>query len=124
MASYTLGEEAIRQISALVRQEAQRAVRTHTRQDRRSVLTVPIYLAYTPAGGIAALSGDTPGSAECTIKFINADGDVETAKDSDGDDVKQTVYNVASSAVAGETLIQCKQECIGGALLVDFEDCG
>ncbi len=123
MERYELGPIAIRQIAELVRREAHRAVRTHTRRDTRQSFSTAIYLAETPAGGIAAMSGTTPGSAECTIKYIDADGKLATATDSDGDDVTQSVYNVSSSAIGGNTVIQAKQECVGGALLADFEDC-
>ena len=83
-----------------------------------------IYLAETPAGGIAAMSGDTPGSATCTLKYIDEDGDIQTALDEDDAARTETIYNVASSAVDGSTIIQAKQESISGKLLVDFEDCG
>ena len=82
-----------------------------------------IYVARSPDGGIAACSGTTPGSAECTLYKIDADGELVSAKDSAGDPLTATVYNVAASAVDGSTFIQCKQELLSGKLLCDFEDC-
>ncbi len=82
-----------------------------------------IYIAKTGAGGIAALSGDTPGSATVDLYRIGPDGDlvaitvgVKTAT--------TTAYNLSSSAVAATTYIHIKQEVSSGKMLVDFEDCG
>ena len=122
--SYTLGLEAIRQIRRIVREEMltpRPASRTPTVQP-----TPPnaIYAGYTGVGGIAAQSGDTPGSAAVTIKQLGASGDWETVKDGDGSDLTRTVYNMSQSAVAASAYVQIKQESVRGALLVDFEDCG
>ena len=120
---FTLGRQAIRQLQALVRSETLRAIHSLHKPRQLRVEAGAVYLAETPAGGIAAMSGSTPGSATCTIKYIDADGVMQTATDSSGDTITQTVYNVASNAVDGSTVIQAKQEVIGGALLCDFEDC-
>lgn len=121
--AYTLGREAVQQIARLVRRSAMQTVRRHVRSDQRAVLNTAIYLALTPAGGIPAMSGSTPGSATCTLKYIDENGLVATALDSENAAITQTVYNVSSGSISGSALIQCKQECIGGALLADFENC-
>ena len=124
MQGYTLGKEALRQIRQLVANEARRAVRTVRPTRDTGVAPQAIYLAKSPAGGIPAMSGSTPGSATCDVYRINDDGDVEVVTDSQDETVQITAYNLSTSAVAASTFIHTKQEIVSGANLVDFEDCG
>lgn len=118
---YILGREALGQIQQVVRDYM-----------RREAVTLPqatssmqkIYIAKSGAGGITACSSNTPGTANVVVYRINSDGNLEAATDSNGDTYSQTVFNLASSAVAGNTYIHLKQEIVSGKLLVDFEDCG
>jgi hypothetical protein len=70
-------------------------------------------VAKSPGGGIGAMSGTTPGSATCTL--YNFDGTSLTAGDTD------TVFNMASTAVAANKFLQVKS--IQGHWFVDVEDC-
>lgn len=72
----------------------------------------------TPSGGIAARSGTAPGSAVCDVCRINGSDQLETTGEG------RLIYNIASSAVAGEVYIQSKRECRSDKHIADFEDCG
>ena len=123
MKPYALGPRAIEQLRRVVRNDVQRAVRRQLgEKPQHSPAGPAIYLAKTPAGGIAAMAGTTPGSADCTVYGI-VDGELTEMEDSEGEAIEVTVYNVAANAVDGETVIQCKEESATGALLADFEDC-
>lgn len=119
-----LGVEAVRQIRNLIVEDRQR-VRYEVDRNSRPAVSVGCmaYIAKTPAGGIAAMSGTTPGSAECDLYRLSDGGTLEVHTNDSGDTVTVTVYNIATSAVAGSTFIQCKKEAITGLLLADFEDC-
>lgn len=125
MDSYTLSPEAARQIQQLVREQVRRETRPNY---ERSSDIQPIYIAKTGGSGIPAMTTadgvDTPGTADVTIYRINDDDELEEATNSSGDTVTVTAYNLASSAVAGDTMIHLKQEIVSGKLLADFEDCG
>lgn len=82
-----------------------------------------IYIAKTPAGGIAAMSGSTPGSASCTLYYINAGGTLTQYQDAGGAAVTKTVLNLSSEAVAGSAYIMAIQELLSGKLLAVWEDC-
>ena len=122
--AWTLGRDAVLQIQQLVRAELLKIEPMLRARLQHNNSTQPIYIAKSPAGGIPAISSDTPGTASVTLYKINSDGDLVTADDQYGDSVDVTAYNLASSAVAGDTYIQLKQEVASGKLLVDFEDCG
>jgi hypothetical protein len=117
MGGATLGREALLQIRHLVRKEMLKAEPALRAKVQSGVTSQAIYIAKSPAGGIAGRSTDTPGSATCDVYRINADGDLEDA----GYNV--TVYNLADASVAASTYIQVKQELASGKLIVDFEDC-
>ncbi len=121
---YVLGTQAMRQIKSLVRQEMLEVTQTLRRKLRTVSGGELLYLAYTGAGGIPARAGVTPGRASVTLARFDADNDIETASDDDGDAVTVTAYNVASAAVAANVYVQLKQESVTGRLIVDFEDCG
>lgn len=72
-------------------------------------------IAKTPSGGIAAMSGTTPGSATCRIWNRGPTGALVDSL------VDVTVYNMSGSAVAGTKYIQAKR--IDGVLWVDVESC-
>lgn len=125
MERYTLGRKAVQQIAKLVRENYRRPAHAQFGlMSQGQDFSLLIYIAKSPAGGIPARSSDTPGSAACDIYFINDDGDLEARKDSNDNQISQTVYNLSASAVAADTYIQCKQEIFSGKLLCDFEDCG
>ena len=66
----------------------------------------PLEIFYTPGGGIAARSGTTVSSANCTPYWINDSGTLTELKDYDDDSQTFPVYNMDSSgAVTGSTYI-------------------
>ena len=109
-------------------QQIQKAVRKSERVNHmpaaptRHVAQLRVYIAKSPAGGIPALTGSTPGSAEVDLYRIDGDGDL-AAITATNKTAKVTAYNLSSSAVAGDTWIHLKQEVASGKMLVDFEDC-
>lgn len=92
-----------------------------------------VYIALTPTDGIPARVGTTPGSAECVIQHIDSTGDLAEVAS-----FAQPVYNVSTSAVAGDEYISVKRDKYGtwladtgggGAAVVlftitDAEECG
>lgn len=69
----------------------------------------------TQSVGIAAMVGDTPGMATCDMwGFQDATTIADAAKEVD-------VYNIFSTAIAGNTYITAKR--INGRWVVDAEDC-
>jgi hypothetical protein len=121
MRSYKFSREAAQQIQRTVR-KGERVNRAKQRFDHPAY-QLKIHIAKSPAGGIAALSGTTPGSASVAL-YRMKDGDLEAITDDNGNAATITAYNLSSSAVAADTFIQIKQEVATGAMLVDFEDCG
>jgi len=119
----TLSPKALRQIRDLVRKDVLQAARAVRQPPLVEHFTTDVYLAETPAGGIPALTANVAGSAQCGLKSIADDGTVTDVTNSTGSVTTVTVYNVASNAVDGSTLIQCKRELASGRLLADFEDC-
>jgi len=79
------------------------------------------WILLTPAGGIAARSGTTCGSASCTPYFIDGSGDLTEFTDGGGSSQTWTVYNMFSSAIGGSTYITAKLVC--NVLVADAEDC-
>lgn len=120
---YTLGLPAMRQLRALVRKEMLSATNALRAQRHSIVSDNLVYIAYTGAGGVPALSGATPGSATVTLQRFDSSDDLENATDTNGDAVTVTAYNLANEAVAANVYVQLKQEGITGRLLVDFEAC-
>lgn len=68
----------------------------------------------TPGGGIPAISGTTLGSATCTLQSL-VGGTIAATSTTD------TVYNMASEAVAGSVNIQAA--LIDGIWVANWEDC-
>jgi hypothetical protein len=66
-----------------------------------------VYVAYTPSGGIGAMSGTTPGSASCTIYQLDpaGSGDIVATLALD-----RTVYNISTALVSGDTYILVWQD--------------
>lgn len=89
---------------------------------RRSEQEIQGIIFQTPSGGIAARSGTTPGSAECTPYYINSSGALTELTNPDGTSRTHTVYHIGATAVAGTTYIQAKR--CHGRLVADMEDCG
>lgn len=103
-----------RQISNLRRRLATFSVRRH----QTSWKPARVYICKTGEAGIPAMADGTPGVAEVTIyRFDKEDALVSTGR-------KISVFNIASSDVAGETFIQAKEELASHRLVADFEDCG
>lgn len=67
-----------------------------------------VYIALTPADGIPARVSTTPGSAECVIQHIDSTGDLAEVAS-----FTQPVYNVSTSAIAGEEYISVKRDKYG-----------
>lgn len=74
----------------------------------------PAYIAQTPSGGIAARSGSTVSSANCTIYAINGTSLTSAS-------ITLPVFNLSTSAVAENAYIICL--FAGGALVCNWEDC-
>jgi len=69
----------------------------------------------SPSGGIAAMSGTTPGKATCDLYVVDSnDSLVDTT-------LNKSVYNIFSSSIAGDTYGTAK--AIRGKLIADAEDC-
>lgn len=80
-------------------------------------------VAKAPSGGIAAMSGSTPGSASCVLYRL-VSGSLTAVVDDDGiTTVSETMYNISASAVAADAWIQFKADA-DGTCFVDYEDCG
>lgn len=77
----------------------------------------PLVHAKTPVGGIPAISTLTMGSASCDIYACSSAGVLSDSGNN------ATIYNMASSAVAGETQIIAARNA-AGLLVVIVEDCG
>ena len=73
--------------------------------------------AYTPAGGIPARASLTMGSATCDLYDCNSSGVLSDSTD----DI--TIYNMASTAVAGSTHILAAKNSSGLYVCI-VEDCG
>lgn len=81
------------------------------------------FILKTPSGGISAMTGTTPGKADCTVHAINADGElIELPNAATGDAQTYEVFNIFSGDVAGDAYITAKL-CFN-RLIVDAEDCG
>jgi hypothetical protein len=72
------------------------------------------YIAMTPGGGIAARSGTTITSADCTV-YTGEGGTLATA----GFDVP--IYNLSTTAIAGNTYVVAVWA--SGVLVAVWEDC-
>ena len=83
---------------------------------------LPMYICKTPAGGIAARSGTTPGSATCTL-WTNSGGTLAEWVSPQGAAQTVTVYNLSTSAVSAAAYIIACGELLGGTLLAMWEDC-
>jgi hypothetical protein len=70
-------------------------------------------VAFTPSGGIAAMSGTTPGSASCNLYDFNGTSLVSNNT--------AYVFNTTTASVGGSKYIQTK--LIDGCLFVDVEPC-
>ena len=80
-------------------------------QKQRPYQTPEVYLALTPSGGISALSGTTPGHADCQVyQVING-----TAQLTSGP--VKTVYNFTASAIGGSKLVTIMREKFGAWLV-------
>ncbi len=73
-----------------------------------------IYIAYTPVGGIPALSGVTPGAAECTIRQILRDVPSVVVSQV----TARTVYNLSSTAVPPATTVLTVRDKFGAFIAV------
>lgn len=74
----------------------------------------PCYIALTPVGGIAARSGSSVSSANCTIQSIEG-GTISSAG------ITVPIFNLSSSAVAGSVYVIAVYA--GGAMVCNWEDC-
>jgi len=94
----------------------------------RSSAQTRVYIAKAPSGGIPPMTESggtyTPGSATCTLYYINGSGNLAQHQDEGSSAVTETIYNLSFEAVAGNQFIHAKQELLSGKLLVDFDPCG
>jgi hypothetical protein len=74
-------------------------------------------IAKAPVGGIPARSGNTPGSAVCSLVSI------ETGPTLTVGSVQETVYNISATAVSANTWIFINREYITGKWVVVMESC-
>ena len=74
----------------------------------------------TGTGGIPGASGTTLGSAECTLQYIDENGE-RADLTIDGDEVTETVYNYSTTAVAAEVPIIAI--LVSGLPVCIWEDC-
>lgn len=80
-------------------------------------------IALTPGGGIPVRNGTTPGSANCGLFHIDANGALTARLNSEGTPLGDTIYHIGtSSAVTGSTYIQYKTQP-NGRKVADWEDC-
>lgn len=77
----------------------------------------------TPAGGLPAATGDTPGQAECIPYYIDENDVLVEWTDNDGNSVTETVYNIfeAGDDIPGDTKITAKM--VANRVCVDAADC-
>lgn len=76
---------------------------------------------YTPAGGIAARSGATAGSAACTPYYVDASDTMTELTDIAGNSQTIDVKNIFSTAITGNAYITAK--LVGNYWIADAEDC-
>lgn len=78
--------------------------------------TVHVYVAKTPSGGIAAMTGTTPGSATCTLYTINASNQLAVTSPAQ----TETVYNISIAAkISGDSYLIVRREVLSGKFVVD-----
>lgn len=66
------------------------------------------YIAKTPAGGIPARSGVTPGTADCTIYKVNSSEELEEVTN-----FSKTVLNLSLAAVSGDLYVNIVRDKYG-----------
>lgn len=71
------------------------------------------YYALTPDGGIPALDGDTPGTADCTIYHLVQDPSTLAQTLEEIPNLSRTVYNASGSAIPGSTYITITRDKFG-----------
>lgn len=74
----------------------------------------PCYILQTPSGGIAARSGTTVSSANCTVYSVISNTLTSAT-------ITLPVYNLSTKAVAGSVYIGAVM--MGGVLIAVWEDC-
>lgn len=75
------------------------------------------YIAKTGGSPVPAMTGVTPGKAIVTIHEIDEDDELVATTET------ITAYNVASTQVSANKVIQVKREGRTGKYIIDFEDC-
>lgn len=75
----------------------------------------------TPSGGIAAISGTTAGSAQCTPYYLNNSGALTELVDDAGAAQTVLVYHIGSTAVSENTKIMAS--FVYDKLIATWEDC-
>lgn len=107
---------------------AVRIVRSQMPRDRQWLRNadqseVGAMIVEIPAAGIAARSGTTAGSAECTPYYIDDSGELTEWTRSDGTSTTVTVYNLATSTILGGSGVYGQAKRVGGKLVFDVEYC-
>ncbi len=99
----TFSDADIQTLRGLIEQEERRRENNPSRPDQDRTYSEnedhqapEVYVAYTPAAGIGAITGLIPGSAVCTVYQISRSGDTLSATAR-----TKTVYNLSGSAISG-----------------------
>lgn len=77
--------------------------------------TVHVYIAKAPSGGIAAMSGTTPGSATCTLYKFNSSNVLTVTSPAQ----TLTVFNTSMSAIVGDAFLKIQREILSGKFVAD-----
>jgi len=80
------------------------------------------YIAKSPAGGIAARSGDTLTSQNCDLYGI-VDDELNAIIDSGSEPHVRKVYNLSTTAIDGSAYLQIRRENATSQFLAVWEDC-
>jgi hypothetical protein len=98
--AYALSESDVK-LLRLMAERYRKQVKLEEGEDSLSMDQTPdIFAAKTPAGGIDAMTGATPGFATCEIYNI-VDGDLVVMTG-----LERKVYNLSTTAIAGDIYVQ------------------
>jgi hypothetical protein len=116
-------------LNAFVESGAIPKTRTETSNDPPRPKITKIFIVKTPAGGIPARINQIVTAADCPLYRLEAwgTGDYQTSivqhTSESGHPVYAKVWNLSTTAVAGDTYLQVMRETLSGAILANWEDC-
>ena len=103
----SLSDEDLAKLKGLLAQDKLRIKNAANRLVDEQIPQSPdTYICKTPAGGIPAMSGITPGSATCSI-YRRLSGSLAEIG------LTKTVYNFQSTAISGDTWIEVSRDKFG-----------